>query len=193
MVKVYGYKDFWSGVFGAVFIIGGLVGSGVFGVFVEIKHKYKLAVILICLFSIVSTTGVMFTFIAKISWLTAIFCFLVGFFMIPIMAVGFDFGVEVTFPIGESMSTGLLMSAGQVMGIVYTVTAGALIDHSGKKGAVIANIIFIVSCFLAFIGSLFLKEDLRRFNLDEEIEHELEEERRQSHYQKDLAEISHET
>ena len=30
--------------------------------------------------------------------------------MIPIMIVGFELGVEITYPIGESMSTGLLMS-----------------------------------------------------------------------------------
>lgn len=127
MVKTYDYHDYWAAVFGAVFITGGLVGSACFGVFVEIKRKYKLAVILICFFSIIAAVGVMLSFISHIAWLTGVFCFLVGFFMIPIMAVGFEFGVEVTHPIGESMSTGLLMTAGQVMGIIYTVTAGILI------------------------------------------------------------------
>lgn len=112
MVNAYHYTDSWAAVFGAVFIFGGLVGSAVFGIYVEIKRKYKRAVIMICFFSIFASIGVLFSFINKIDWLTAIFCFLVGFFMIPIMAVGFEFGVEVTFPIGESMSTGLLMSAG---------------------------------------------------------------------------------
>jgi hypothetical protein len=32
--------------------------------------------------------------------------------MIPIMAVGFELGVEVTYPIGESFSTGIMLSAG---------------------------------------------------------------------------------
>jgi hypothetical protein len=35
-----------------------------------------------------------------------------GFSMVPIMAVAFDFGVEITYPIGESFSTGVLLSAG---------------------------------------------------------------------------------
>ena len=39
--------------------------------------------------------------------------------MIPIMAVGFELGVEVTYPIDESYSTGLLMFAGQLFGIIY--------------------------------------------------------------------------
>jgi hypothetical protein len=39
--------------------------------------------------------------------------------MIPIMVVGFELGVEVTYPIDESYSTGLLMCAGQIVGIIY--------------------------------------------------------------------------
>lgn len=44
--------------------------------------------------------------------LVTISCFVIGFSMIPIMAVGFELGVEVTYPIEESYSTGLLMFAG---------------------------------------------------------------------------------
>ena len=48
--------------------------------------------------------------------------------MVPIMAVAFDFGVELTYPIGESFSTGVLLSAGQFFGIIYTVVSSVLID-----------------------------------------------------------------
>lgn len=37
--------------------------------------------------------------------------------MIPIMAVGFELGVEVTHPVGESVTTGFLMSTGKIFGI----------------------------------------------------------------------------
>jgi hypothetical protein len=51
--------------------------------------------------------------------MVSLFCFIVGFSMIPIMAVGFELGVEVTYPIDESYSTGLLMFSGQLLGIIY--------------------------------------------------------------------------
>ncbi len=81
--------------------------------------------------------------------------------MIPIMAVGFELGVEVTYPIDESYSTGLLMFAGQLLGIIYTVISSILIDN-GKKGVIISEIIFIVSLILAFGFSFLIKEDLKR-------------------------------
>lgn len=102
-----------------MFIIGGIVGSGVFGAFVEIKRKYKLAIIVICILSFASTFGMMFGLISKSIALTTIFCFIVGFSMIPIMVVGFELGVECTYPIGEAMSTGVMMSATQVVGIIF--------------------------------------------------------------------------
>lgn len=99
-------------MFGAVFIVGGIIGSAAFGVWVEIKKVYKLSVIVICALSVASTVGVSFSFLTGTSWLPTLFCFIVGFCMIPIMAVGFELGVEVTYPIDESYSTGLLMFAG---------------------------------------------------------------------------------
>lgn len=38
--------------------------------------------------------------------------FLIGFIMIPMIPIGFEFACEVTFPIGEAMSGGLLMTLG---------------------------------------------------------------------------------
>lgn len=102
--------------------MGGVVGSAVFGIWVEFKKTYKISIIIITILSALSTTGTLFSFIWGKVAVTALFCFLIGFSMIPIMAVGFELGVEVSYPIGESMSTGFLMSGGQLLGIVYVKT-----------------------------------------------------------------------
>ena len=49
---------------------------------------------------------------AGVIWAECLVCFALGGAMIPIMAVSFDFGVELSYPIGESYSTGLIISAG---------------------------------------------------------------------------------
>lgn len=115
----YGFSTDDASTFGAVFIIGGLVGSAIFGIWVEIKKTYKLSVIVISALSFLSMIATSFSFISRKSWLVTLCCFLVGASMIPIMAVGFELGVEITYPIEESYSTGLLMFAGQLLGIVY--------------------------------------------------------------------------
>jgi len=51
--------------------------------------------------------------------MSTVVCFFQGFVSIPISAVGFDFGVELTYPIGESFSNGILMMSVQIFGIIY--------------------------------------------------------------------------
>jgi hypothetical protein len=51
--------------------------------------------------------------------LCCVACFIVGFFMIPEMVVGFELGVEITYPLDEALSTGILMCSGSIMGIIY--------------------------------------------------------------------------
>ena len=92
--------------------------------------------------------------------------------MVPIMAVAFDFGVELTYPIGESFSTGVLMSSGQLFGIIYTVSSSVLIDQYDTKveakGSKISYIIVSVAAGFALVLSIFLKQDLRRHKFEKQ-------------------------
>ena len=76
------------------------------------KKKYRVSVWIICIFSTVFSVLAYFMFQEKIKWAVALTCFFLGFFLVSIMAVSFDYGVELTYPIGESFSTGVLMSSG---------------------------------------------------------------------------------
>lgn len=89
-----------------------------FGIWVELKKTYKRAVIVIALLSVLSTAGVSLSFYTGATWLSTLLCFIVGFSTIPIMPVGIELGVEVTFPIDESYSTGMLMLSGQLFGVI---------------------------------------------------------------------------
>ena len=127
-----GYDDIYSSLFGALFIIGGCIGCGVFGTIVEKHQCYKKATIVSCFFS-----TLLFVLLHSLlhyiyGWLICILCFVLGGFMFPIMVIAFDFGVELTYPIGESMSVGILMSSGQIFGIIYTVICSIFMDNDKK-------------------------------------------------------------
>lgn len=94
-------------MFGALFIIGGLMGSAVFGIYVEKTKKFKLVINLIGILSVFFGIIIMLSFGWGIMWLTTIFCFAIGFSMIPIMPIGFEFGVEMSYPVDEAFATGL--------------------------------------------------------------------------------------
>ena len=83
-----------------------------FGIWVEKTRMYKMAVFTICILSSAFSVAMSFIFKQSNDIVVSILCFFLGFSMVPIMVVAFDFGVEITYPIGESFSTGVLLSAG---------------------------------------------------------------------------------
>jgi hypothetical protein len=89
-------------------------------------------------------------------------CFIVGFASISILPVGIDFAVELSHPIAESVSAGLLMSAGNFIGIILTLASSILITELGNKGCNVAQLILIAIAWIAAVVSLTIKEDLRR-------------------------------
>jgi hypothetical protein len=53
----YGFDADDASLFGALFIVGGILGSAGFGIYVESTKKYKLSVVLICVCSTIFTLG----------------------------------------------------------------------------------------------------------------------------------------
>ncbi len=49
----------------------------------------------------------------------AVFC--CGFFTIPLVPLSYDLGCEITFPVGEALSTGILITTGQLVGLSYVI------------------------------------------------------------------------
>ena len=41
--------------------------------------------------------------------------------MLAMLGVGFEFGVELTYPVGESMSSGILMAITNLLGIIIVL------------------------------------------------------------------------
>ena len=110
MTAPFGFTDTDSSYFGAVFIIGGILGSGVMGGFVEVTKKYKIALMIISLVSILAPFFLMFTLTTKKVWVVCIAALVLGT-ELAVLPVGIDFGVELTFPVPEAISTGLMMTA----------------------------------------------------------------------------------
>ena len=169
--KSYTTDDFST--FGALFIVGGVLGSVGFGVFLDVTKKFKSATLLICTTSLIAFGA----FIAVIGLeepvITTILCALIGASMVPILPVGFEFAIEMSYPVGEAMSAGVLMSVGQVIGIIFTLMTTALLSayenpdgSQDKMGGLISMFIMLATVLISFIFSFFLREDLRRLKLD---------------------------
>jgi len=160
----YGYSTSDASLFGATFIVGGFIGSGVFGTIVELRKNYKVMLTLIAFLSIVLPTVLIILFAYEAQkLLVATGATLTGFAIIPVLAVAIDFAAELTYPIPPQISSGLMFASGNTFGIIMTLSSLAAIDNiGGSKGNIIGQSILVVFAVIAFIFSLAIEEDLKR-------------------------------
>jgi FLVCR family feline leukemia virus subgroup C receptor-related protein len=60
--------------------------------------------------------------------------------MIGYLGIGFEFAAELTYPIPEGISSGVLMVSSEIFGIAFTVGSGELLDNYGDM---FANLAFL--------------------------------------------------
>jgi len=96
----YGYSTGNSSLFGAMFITGGFIGSGIFGGIVQVKKNYKAMTVFIAFISMVLEVILLFLFAYRTPvWVVATGAAFCGFSIVPIVAVAIDFAAEITHPI----------------------------------------------------------------------------------------------
>ena len=126
LVNALGYNDNVSSLFGTVFIIGSIVGAGIFGVLVEMYKIYKSATVVICGMGAIASVFIIYSLYIN-SLVLACISFLFTGATLALLPVGIDFAVELTYPVAETISTGLMMSTGNFIGMILTVAIGAII------------------------------------------------------------------
>eukprot|EP01104_Vermistella_antarctica_P005167 TRINITY_DN1559_c0_g1_i1.p1 TRINITY_DN1559_c0_g1~~TRINITY_DN1559_c0_g1_i1.p1 ORF type:complete len:565 (+),score=133.33 TRINITY_DN1559_c0_g1_i1:162-1856(+) len=120
--KPYGYSDQIISLFGLTIILSGVVGCLTLSVVVDKTKQFRLISIISML--ICSATMVWMVFALKPNNEKQLFiAFIVsGFFGMSVVPTAFQLGVEVTFPVPASVSTGLMT------GIAMAAAAGLTLE-----------------------------------------------------------------
>jgi hypothetical protein len=87
--------------------------------------------------------------------ITAFICytFVIGS-AVPIYTAGMDFVCEITYPVGESINGGIMMTMSQLSGIGGTFLCDHFINNYKEKpwiSNVILLIFFVISCVFVFL------------------------------------------
>ena len=75
-----------------------------------------------------------------------------GFFNLSILSVSFELAVEITFPIGEAMSGGLINTVANILGFILICIFTYLLDKGSRDD--VTNTLYIMGGLL--ISSLFI-------------------------------------
>lgn len=98
-------------------------------------------------------------------WIIFVCAFGIGFTMTPVLPVSLELAVEITYPLREATPSGILMCAGQLVGIVLIVEMDYLIN---QNYIVWANASVTIGVSLGFIIMLFFRGKLKRLQLSNE-------------------------
>ena len=82
------------------------------------------------------------------------------------LPVGFELGVELTYPENEATVTGFLNASAQFFGVLLTLGLGEIMSLAGENSVLYANLVACVVIGLAACLSLMIREKLNRTEIN---------------------------
>ncbi|KAJ8015536.1 hypothetical protein DPEC_G00027150 [Dallia pectoralis] len=115
---VRGYSNNFAGLCGGLYIVFGIIGAGILGIFVDKTKMFTEATKVNM--SLTALACIAFCVVSQM-WnqelAVAITCSLFGLFGFSIYAVAMELSVECSYPVGEATSAGLIFISGQIQSV----------------------------------------------------------------------------
>lgn len=122
IVRLRGFSPAQAGVFGGLLLLGGIIGAFILPALSDKVRKRVPFLLLGMLGSIPGLIGLTF---GQVYWVMILSSFAYGFFMISIAPIGYQYAAELTYPVPEGTSNGMLTLAGQIS-VVFILGMEAL-------------------------------------------------------------------
>ncbi|MFX0085561.1 MAG: MFS transporter [Candidatus Hodarchaeota archaeon] len=130
-----------TGIIGGLIILGGIFGAVILS---SLSDKLSKRKIFLNIALIAGTPLTLFLGITDDFVLAIILAFIFGFILVPALPVGLTYAAEITHPVPEESSNGVLMMFGQLGGIIFLIMPDMLL--------------FTVIFLIAAIVSLLMKD-----------------------------------
>jgi len=154
LLKPRGFTITQAGVTGGMMIIGGIIGAVIMPTLSDKNHKRVPFIFASILGATLGLAGV--TYAPSYPTLL-ISAFVLGFFLLSAGPIGFQFGAEITHPVPEGTSNGLLLLMGQISGILFIF--GMEMLKSPATGSMTASLnVLLGMMVLVLLLCLKLKE-----------------------------------
>ncbi|CAH1258649.1 MFSD7 [Branchiostoma lanceolatum] len=179
-----GYDNTYVGLCAALMIICGVVGAGVAGILVDKTKRFQEVVKVGFAGAALALLGLSFLSRQRSQQPgIATLCGIFGFFGFALYPISTELAIEVTYPVAEATSSGLLIVSGQVWGIILILITQAIAQplsaedalhaNCGTTGAIIPQDMSIamwvlagVACFAAIIQIIFFRPTYKRLKAE---------------------------
>lgn len=127
LLQAPGYDAKATGLIANALIIGGLPSSYVVARILDRTHEYNKVATICYVGTAAGTTALFMALRPGQLWTIVAAAAVMGMFALPLLPVSLELAAEVTYPLSEESSTGLLIFAGNSAGILLTVVYGIII------------------------------------------------------------------
>jgi len=137
------------------------------GIYVERTKRFRISIIVssfvgLCAYGLFIGILYVDNFIAL-----AVVVAILGFVMAPSGPLALEFGCELTFPVGEATSGGVILSVIQIFCPVQTFALGGILGMQDQRKAALYCVIMLIGFMvIGFLCSLKLKQNLVRSTHD---------------------------
>jgi MFS family permease len=146
------YGDIFAGIVGGIMLLGGILGAIILS---ALSDKFQKKVIIMIISLAIATISLFaFTFVTDAITLM-ITAFLFGFGLLGAAPIALEYAVDITKPVPEASSNGMLMMVGQIGGILFILGLADLkLPDGNYLPALLLEAILIA---IALVLSFFLK------------------------------------
>jgi MFS family permease len=146
------YGDIFAGIVGGIMLLGGILGAIILS---ALSDKFQKKVIIMIISLAIATISLFaFTFVTDAITLM-ITAFLFGFGLLGAAPIALEYAVDITKPVPEASSNGMLMMVGQIGGILFILGLADLkLPDGNYLPALLLEAILIA---IALVLSFFVK------------------------------------
>ncbi len=154
LLKPRGFNITQAGITGGMMIIGGIIGAVIMPTLSDKKRKRVPFIFTSILGAALGLAGVTYASGYPVLLASA---FILGFFLLSAGPIGFQYGAEITRPVPQGTSNGLLLLMGQISGILFIF--GMELLKSPETGSMTASLTVMLGMMvLVLLLCLRLKE-----------------------------------
>jgi len=139
-VRPRGFSIDQAGIVGGLMVLGGIVGAIVIP---PLSDRMRRRVPFLILALVGAIPGLIGVTLASSYPLLLASAFVLGAFLLSSGPLGFQYAAEITYPVPEGTSNGLLLLAGQVSGIAFIIGMDAL--KSPATGSMTTSLLILIA------------------------------------------------
>nr|XP_042899571.1 uncharacterized MFS-type transporter C09D4.1-like [Parasteatoda tepidariorum] len=175
ILRYFPEKEVEIGWMGTLLMVSGLAGSMLAGFILDFTHKFREITILACVMSLVAFILFASLLVLKQLWVTFLTISLLGFFQLSIVTLAIEYGIEVTYPVPEIVTSSLLCTTTNAFGLLLTEASSRLLNEFGQLPFLTAmSTVLLLSSIIPFFITSKYKRSLQNANqtLNEKITQE---------------------